>query len=82
MPTRDARHGRLYADVNAYVYIYDDRYIKANSPVSADCDCLTCTHYSLGYLHHLFKIGDSLSLRLATIHNLRFMTRFIERLAS
>jgi len=80
MPTRDARHGRLYSDINPYVYIYDDRYIKATDPVSADCDCLTCTRYSLGYLHHLFKIGDSLSLRLATIHNLRFMSRFIESL--
>ena len=80
MPTRDARHGRLYSDTNPYVYIYDNRYIKETDPVSVACDCLTCTHYSLGYLHHLFKIGDSLSLRLATIHNLRFMTRFIESL--
>jgi queuine tRNA-ribosyltransferase len=34
----------------------------------------------VGYLHHLFKIGDSLSLRLATIHNLRFITRLVEGL--
>jgi queuine tRNA-ribosyltransferase len=80
MPTRDARHGRLYADDSSYVYILDNRYIKATDPVIVTCDCLTCTHYSLGYLHHLFKIGDSLSLRLATIHNLRFITRLVESL--
>jgi queuine tRNA-ribosyltransferase len=34
----------------------------------------------LGYLHHLFKINDSLFLRLATMHNLRFMTQLTSRL--
>jgi queuine tRNA-ribosyltransferase len=34
----------------------------------------------LGYLHHLFKINDSLFLRLATLHNLRFMNQLTERI--
>ena len=80
MPTRDARHGRLYSNDPSYIYIVDDRYIKTTGPVSRGCDCLACTRYSLGYLHHLYKIGDSLSLRLATIHNLRFMTQLLEGL--
>jgi queuine tRNA-ribosyltransferase len=44
------------------------------------CDCLTCKRYSVGYLHHLYKIGDSLFMRLATIHNLRFMAMLMDRL--
>ena len=89
MPTRDARHARLYTFTGAsgltdkwfaYVYANDDKHIKNNTPVSAYCDCLCCTHYSLGYLHHLFKIGDTLFFRLATIHNLRFMTLLTQRL--
>ena len=89
MPTRDARHGRLYAFTAAsgltdnwftYVYLNDDKHIKANAPVSPFCDCLACRRYSRGYLHHLFKIGDSLFLRLATIHNVRFMMQLMERL--
>jgi queuine tRNA-ribosyltransferase len=88
MPTRDARHARLYAfqvdpnqpgqlggDWFSFMYVLDDKYIKWNSPVSPYCDCLLCTRYSLGYLHHLFKQDDSLALRLATIHNLRFMAQ-------
>jgi queuine tRNA-ribosyltransferase len=87
MPTRDARHGRLYVFTSqanplqtppdawfAFLYPTDDRYIKSDRPISPLCDCLACTRYSLGYLHHLHKIGDSLFLRLATIHNLRFMS--------
>jgi queuine tRNA-ribosyltransferase len=94
MPTRDARHGRLYTFTSeasspsggleeawfSYVYVNDDKYIKTNAPVSPRCDCLCCTRYTLGYLHHLFKISDSLFFRLATIHNLRFMTQLAERL--
>ena len=94
MPTRDARHGRLYifntepGAPNAglegkwlsYIYVTDDKYIKSDQPVSSICNCLVCANYSLGYLHHLFKIGDSLFYRLATVHNLRFMTRLTQRL--
>jgi queuine tRNA-ribosyltransferase len=93
MPTRDARHGRLYVFTDAspsffsdggrwfsYVYANDDRYIKADYPVSSVCRCLCCSRYSLGYLHHLFKINDSLFLRLATIHNLCFMTTLMQHL--
>lgn len=90
LPTRDARNARLYAFQNdsavfdgkwlAYIYVSDDKYIKSDAPISRICDCLTCTHYSLGYLHHLFKIKDSLFFRLATLHNLRFMVQLIEHL--
>lgn len=92
MPTRDARHGRLYAftdsdaephdgaDGFAFVYAGDDKHIKASRPVDAHCDCACCARYSLGYLHHLFKLNDSLYFRLATMHNVRFMTRLIDRL--
>lgn len=90
MPTRDARHGRLYAFTNAgrslegewldYIYIGDERHTKRDVPLSPFCDCLVCQRYSLGYLHHLFKLNDALYLRLATIHNLRFMVQLMERL--
>jgi queuine tRNA-ribosyltransferase len=94
MPTRDARHGRLYVFATeasapsagldgewlSYLYINDDKFIKKDAPPSPSCDCLCCLRYSLAYLHHLFKIDDSLFLRLATIHNLRFMTQLMNRL--
>jgi queuine tRNA-ribosyltransferase len=94
LPTRDARTGRLYSfrsdpgtsgfrllgDWFDLVYIADKKHIKATGPVSPGCDCHTCRHYSLGYLQHLHKVGETLYLRLATIHNLRFMTRVMELL--
>ncbi len=90
MPTRDARHGRLYALPRAdaplsgkwlkFIYIEDERHIKADLPVSPGCDCPVCQHYSIGYLHHLFKLNETLYTRLATLHNLRFMTQLTARL--
>jgi queuine tRNA-ribosyltransferase len=94
MPTRDARHSRLYVFTQAqglpapgsdeqwfkYLYVNDDKVIKQDGPISPYCDCLCCRRYSVAYLHHLFKINDGLFLRLATIHNLRFMTQLTARL--
>lgn len=94
MPTRDARHGRLYTFANApephdgglsdkwlkYAYIADEKNIRADRPISPYCDCPVCEHYSFGYLYHLFKLGDNLFPRLATLHNLRFMTQLTERI--
>jgi queuine tRNA-ribosyltransferase len=92
LPTRDARHGRLMRytqpsqsalsgeDWFENVYVQDKKYIKDTRPISEYCDCPLCSHYSLGYLYHLFKTGDWLYQRLATLHNLRFMTQLTERL--
>jgi queuine tRNA-ribosyltransferase len=93
MPTRDARQGRLYRfghdfsgrveaskKLYSYLYVKDEKHSRSKEPISPRCDCLTCSNYPLTYLHHLFKIGDALYLRLATIHNLRFMVLLTQRM--
>jgi queuine tRNA-ribosyltransferase len=92
VPTRDARHQRLYVfnaddlesvdlsrdDFYRCLYIQDKEHIKDSNPVSSLCDCLCCKNYSRAYLHYLFKIKDTLAYRLATIHNLRFYMNLME----
>ena len=94
MPTRDARHGRLYTftsapspgapgltgDWVAYQYVDNPRSIRSSQPISQWCDCPCCRDYPLGYLYHLFKQGDPLFMRLCTLHNLRFMVQLTERI--
>jgi len=94
LPTRDARHKRLYVynaksfeeiDINSddfYSYYVPDKekYYKDNSSVSNVCDCLLCRKYSKAYLAHLFRIKDITALRLSTIHNLRFYSMLMEKL--
>jgi len=92
LPTRDARHQRLYAfdapsldqvDLRAtsfyhFVYAGDKKHTRQTGPISTACDCLCCREYSLAYLHHLFDVNDVLAYRLATLHNLRFYTQLLE----
>lgn len=95
IPTREARHNRLYTfreeyasaeDINLseafyqYHYLLDDKHRRDPRPVSAICDCYCCRNYSRAYLRHLGAMGDALGKRLATIHNLRFFTMLMERL--
>lgn len=94
LPTRDARHGRLYVynfdsidkiDINkANFYSFytpdKEKYFSDTTPVSLACDCLLCRKYSRSYLAHLFRIGDFTAGRLATIHNLRFYSILMEKL--
>ena len=95
LPTRDARHGRLYvstdgfADLTAedgscyeYLYIRDDRYRRDERTLEEGCDCPACGSHSRSYLRHLFEIGDAAGWRLATLHNLRFYARLMEKLQS
>jgi len=84
LPTRDARHRRLYVyQANSFKTInlkkknfysfYDVKKGKTSGqPVSRACDCLLCRHYSRAYLAHLFQVEPAAAMRLATIHNLRF----------
>lgn len=88
LPTRDGRHKRLYNFVKSpskcldteYLYIQREKYIRDFNPISDYCDCYTCKNYTRAYLNHLFKIGDTLAYRLATIHNLRTYSRLIEEI--
>lgn len=96
LPTRDARHKRLYVynadsidNINLnqekfYSYYVPDkeRYYRDTNPISTACDCLLCANYSRAYLAHLFRIEDLTALRLATIHNLRFYSILMEKIRS
>lgn len=96
LPTRDARHKRLYVynadsidnvnidSPNFYSFYVPDKekYFKDDSPVSTACDCLLCRKYSKAYLSHLFRMKDLTALRLATIHNLRFYSILMEKLVN
>jgi queuine tRNA-ribosyltransferase len=71
MPTRNARNGWLFTQYGD-VKIKNASYKNDTSPLDADCSCYTCKHFTRAYLHHLHKVGEILSARLNTIHNLHY----------
>lgn len=77
-PTRAARHGVLLTakgDLNITKAENAHKFM----PIEEGCTCHTCSHFTLGYLHHLFKARELTSMTLATIHNLHYMVRLMNQ---
>ncbi len=78
IPTREARHGRLYlwrgkpGITGKHFYqtinIGNAKFAKDFSPINTT----NLKQYSKAYLHHLFKTSEALGMRLATLNNLSF----------
>ena len=79
LPTRVARNGALFT-MKGRVNIRKAVYKTKKVPIDAGCDCYTCRTFSAAYLCHLFKCEELLAYRLATIHNLRFISRLIHHM--
>ena len=77
MPTRVARNGALYTRTGR-VDIENAIYKEQESPIDTTCNCYTCRNFSAAYLHHLFRSKELLAYRLATIHNLAFMSGLVQ----
>lgn len=87
-PTRWARNGALIVSPeiaqrdeikNNRLTIANARYALDPAPIDATCECVTCKNYSRAYLHHLHRAQELSYYRLATIHNLHLMLRFMEQ---
>jgi queuine tRNA-ribosyltransferase len=77
LPTRVARNGGLYTGTGR-IDIMNAAFREQESPIESDCTCYTCRHFSTAYLNHLFHAKELLAYRLATIHNLTFMSRLVQ----
>lgn len=71
MPARNARHARLFTWEGA-INLKNAKHERDERPIDAGCSCPVCRRYSRAYLHHLFKAGEMLAMRLAVMHNLYF----------
>lgn len=80
-PTRLARNGVLltFAEDGFRIAIKNARFAGDDRPIEEGCDCPTCLRYSRAFLRHLLQAGELSYYRLATLHNVRFMVRLMER---
>jgi len=79
VPTRNARNGRLYTFEGQLIIKHAENRESAE-PVEADCPCDACRNYTRAYLRHLYAANEILYARLATLHNLTFFYRLMERI--
>lgn len=78
LPTRIARNGTAMTS-KGKVVVRNATYEKAFEPLDENCDCYTCQNYTKAYIRHLIKAKEILGVRLLSIHNLRFLTKLMER---
>ena len=95
IPTREARHGKVYVSAycksprswrfavgNGYqtLDIAKSEFKGDLKPLDKNCNCFACQNHSRAYLHHLFKSGEILAIRLLTEHNLRFYLELMAKI--
>ena len=78
LPTRIARNGTAMT-WNGKVVVRNATYERDFTPLDPKCDCYTCKNYTRAYIRHLVKANEILGVRLLSIHNLRFLTKLMER---
>ena len=76
-PTRNARHATIFTSRGKINL--GKRKVKGDV-IDEACNCYTCRNFSLDYLNYLFKEKEPLAMRLATIHNLKFINDLMARL--
>ena len=64
---------------NGKVVVRNATYENDWRPLDEECDCYTCKNYTRAYIRHLIKCNEILGVRLLSIHNLRFLTKLMER---
>lgn len=79
MPSRNARHGHAFTSLGCR-NLLNAKYELDEAPLDENCDCPTCRGFSRAYLHHLFKAGEMLAMRLTVMHNLYFYNNLMKKI--
>jgi len=79
LPTRVARTGQVWTDAGR-LNLRNSSLQDDASPIDATCACEACRHHSRAYLAHLFRAGEMLGPRLATVHNVTWTLNLLRRL--
>lgn len=72
LPTRIARNGAVFTKEGRLI-VRDAACARDFRPIDEGCACYACKNFTRAYIRHLFKAGEILGMRLATIHNLHFL---------
>ena len=79
MPSRNARHGHAFTWEGCR-NLLNAKYQLDESPLDENCDCPVCQNFSRAYIHHLFKSGEILAMRLCVLHNIYFYNNLMEKI--
>lgn len=75
-PTRIGRNGSLYT-LDGRINITNAKYKEDMTPVSEDASWYT-HQFTKSYLSHLFRADEMLAGTIASMHNLKFLTKLVD----
>lgn len=78
-PSRNGRHGHVYTN-HGKLNLFNAKYELDTRPISEECNCPTCRHYSRAYIRHLLKAKEMLGMRLCVLHNLNFYNNMMSEI--
>ncbi len=79
LPTRIARNGTAFTS-DGKVVIKNAKYKEDFTQLDHKCDCYCCRNFTRAYLRHLFVADEILGARLLSIHNIYYLTSFMEKI--
>jgi queuine tRNA-ribosyltransferase len=79
MQTRLGRHGTALTSAGK-AQVKAVRNAESDQPIDATCTCEVCARHSLGYLRHLFQVGEPTAARLLSVHNLAWTLNLMARM--
>ena len=81
-PTRVARNGMAMVNpkisARGRLVMKNSQFTEDFAPLESDCDCYACkNNFTRAYIRHLIRADEIFGLRLLTLHNLRYLQRFM-----
>jgi len=84
IPTREGRHGRLFLKQQSNkcqtININNARFTNDWSAINGNSQINELKTYSKAYLHHLFRLKESLGQKLASLNNLEFYQQLLKNI--
>lgn len=92
IPTREARHGKIYFFSRANdrlsgkfyktAIMTNAKFAKDFSPINKNSKLKELRNFTKAYLHHLFRTQEPLAIRLATLNNVEFYLDLMRKIRS
>ena len=79
MQTRLGRHGTALTN-RGRVNLKRAEFALSDEPICSECSCPVCRRHSVGYVRHLFQVGEPTASRLVSLHNVAWTIAFMERM--
>ncbi len=81
MQTRIGRHGTALTSTGK-VHVKNAKHITSDQPIDTSCSCEVCQRHSIGYIRHLFQVGEPTGPRLVSMHNIAWTLQLMRDMRS